>query len=315
MNTVPRQESVTAPVVGLDPQRLGKSGESRPKYVVISPVRDEGELIGRTIESVIRQSVIPSQWIIVDDGSGDDTGSVIDQFARNYSWITVVHRPDRGFRQPGTGVIDAFYAGYEFIEGPDWEFIVKLDGDLTLDGDYFKNCLNEFHENPKLGIGGGAVGHMVNDAMYIERTPSFHVRGATKIYRRECWDAIGGLLKAPGWDTIDELKANMLGWSTQSFLHLPLLQARPTGATNGIWGNSVKNGRANYITGYHPLFMLLKCVDRARKRPYVVAGLGMMYGYVHGYFTNVPRVQDRALIRYTREQQVRKLLRQDSIWK
>jgi poly-beta-1,6-N-acetyl-D-glucosamine synthase len=315
VNTASPQESVTCrPVVNFDPQRIAKSGGSRPKYVVISPVRDEGELIARTIESVARQSVVPTQWIIVNDGSKDNTGAVIDQYARKHSWITAVHRADRGFRQPGTGVIDAFYTGYEFIEVPDWEFIVKLDGDLILGEDYFKNCLAEFRENPKLGIGGGAVGHMVNGAMYIERTPSFHVRGATKIYRRDCWDAIGGLLKAPGWDTIDELKANMLGWSTRSFQHLPLLQARPTGATNGIWGNSVKNGRANYITGYHPLFMLLKCLGRARKKPYVVAGLGMMYGYMHGYFTNVPRVEDEALIRYTREQQLRKLLLRDSIW-
>lgn len=284
------------------------------KYVVISPVRDEGDLIGRTIESMLRQSVLPSQWIIVNDGSRDNTGAVVDEYARKYPWITVVHRRDRGFREPGTGVVDAFYSGYPLVRVPDWKFIVKLDGDLIPDPEYFKNCLAEFRDNPTLGIGGGTVGHMLDGAMYIERTPVFHVRGATKIYRRECWEAIGGLIKAPGWDTVDELKANMLGWKTRSFHHLPLLQARPTGATNGIWGNSVKNGRANYITGYHPLFMLLKCLDRARKKPYVVSGVGMLYGYVQAYFTNVPRVRDEALIRYTRAQQVRKLFLRDSIW-
>lgn len=288
--------------------------QRQQKYVVISPVRDEGELIGQTIESMLCQSVLPAQWIIVNDGSRDNTGAVIDEYARKYPWITAVHRRDRGFREPGTGVIDAFYTGYALVQVPDWEFIVKLDGDLRLEPDYFQNCLAEFRENPGLGIGGGAVGHMHNGAMYIERTPLFHVRGATKIYRRECWDAIGGLIKAPGWDTVDELKANMLGWKTRSFRHLPLLQARPTGATNGLWGNSVKNGRANYITGYHPLFMLLKCADRARRRPYVICGIGMLYGYVHAYFTNVPRVRDEALIRYTRTQQVRKLFLRDSIW-
>lgn len=295
-------------------QQLRESRQQEQKYVVISPVRDEGLLIGRTIESILRQSVPPSQWIIVNDGSRDNTGAVIDEYARKYSWITAVHRRDRGFREPGTGVIDAFYSGYPLVRVPDWKFIVKLDGDLVLAPDYFENCLAEFRENPALGIGGGTVGHMLNGAMYIERTPAFHVRGATKIYRRECWEAIGGLIKAPGWDTVDELKANMLGWKTQSFPHLPVLQARPTGATNGIWRNSVKNGRANYITGYHPLFMLLKCVGRARHKPYVISGIGMLYGYLHAYFTNVQRVADEALVRYTRTQQVRKLFLRDSIW-
>lgn len=266
------------------------------------------------MESVIRQEIIPSQWVIVDDGSRDNTGSVIEERARDYPWITLVRRPDRGFREPGTGVIDAFYSGYQHLQVPDWEFIVKLDGDLILSPEYFKSCLAEFRCDPTLGIGGGAVGHIQDGAMFIEPNPSFHVRGATKIYRRDCWDAIGGLLKAPGWDSVDELKANMLGWTTRSFSHLPVLQARPTGATNGIWGNAVKNGRANYITGYHPLFMTLKCLGRARRKPYVISGVGLMYGYLQGYFRKLPRVPDRALIRYTRKQQLRRLLLLDSIW-
>jgi len=288
--------------------------QGRPRYVVISPVRDERDLIGRTIESVMGQEVVPSQWIIVDDGSRDNTGTVIEEYVRECPWITPIRRPDRGFREPGTGVIDAFYTGYQHLRVPDWEFIVKLDGDLILTPDYFKNCLAEFRNDSTLGIGGGAVGHILDGAMYIEPNPSFHVRGATKIYRRECWNAIGGLLKAPGWDTVDELKANMLGWTTRTFSHLPVLQARPTGATNGMWGNAVKNGRANYITGYHPLFMALKCLGRARRRPYVISGVGLMYGYLQGYFKRLPRVPDQALIRYTRKQQLRRLLLLDSIW-
>ncbi len=295
-------------------QQFACSGERQHKYVVISPVRDEEELIGRTIESVVQQSLRPSQWIIVDDGSRDGTGAVIDEYARRYPWITVVHRPDRGFREPGTGVIGAFYSGYEAVDVSDWEFIVKLDGDLTLRPDYFQKCLAEFAEDPSLGIGGGVVGHIYDGAMFIEPNPSFHVRGATKIYRRACWEAIGGLLKAPGWDTVDELKANMLGWTTRSFSHLSVLQARPTGAMNGIWRNAVKNGRANYITGYHPVFMVLKCLGRARRRPYVISGVGLMYGYVQAFLTNIPRVPDQDLIRYTRKQQLRKLLLLDSIW-
>lgn len=278
-------------------------------------MRDEGDLIERTIQSVAQQTLLPSQWIVVNDGSRDNTGAVLDDYARKYSWMTVVHRPDRGFREPGAGVINAFYAGYELVGVPDWEYIVKFDGDLIVPPDYFANCLSEFRAEPKLGIGGGIIGHMQDGAMRIENGgPLFHVRGATKIYRRDCWEAIGGLLKAPGWDTVDELKANMLGWTTRTFSHLPILQVRPTGSTNTIWGNWVKNGRANYITGYHPLFMFLKCLKRARHKPYLVGGIALMYGYLQGYIKKIPRVEDQELIRYTRKQQLRKLLLRDSIW-
>ncbi len=288
--------------------------ETQPSYVIISPVRDEGHLLEETIQSMLGQTLPPSQWVLVDDGSTDDTGSIVDKYARTCPWITAVHRPDRGHRAPGTGVIDAFYDGFEKLKVAGWEFIVKLDGDLVLPPDYFENCLGEFRADPKLGIGGGVIGHLDRGAMRIEGSPLFHVRGATKIYRRECWEAIGGLLKAPGWDTVDELKANMLGWATRSFTTFPILQKRPTGATNSAWGNWVKNGRANYIAGYHPLFMLVKCLKRAAQRPYVIGGVALLFGYVHGSWKRLPRVPDAALIRYTRKQQLRKLLLRNSIW-
>jgi len=287
----------------------------QPKYVVISPVRDEGHLIEKTILSIASQTVRPIQWILVNDGSRDNTGAVIDEYAQKYPWITAAHRPDRGFREPGTGVINAFYYGHQFLRPSDWDFIVKLDGDLDLAPDYFENCFAEFSRDPKLGIGGGVVGHMIDGKLQIEENPFFHVRGATKIYRRECWQMIDGLIKAPGWDTVDELKANMLGWSTRSFPNVTAVQCRPTGATNSIWGNWVKNGRANYISGYHPFFMLLKCLSRAGQKPFLITGAGLFYGYVSGYLTRTPRVDDQDLIRYIRKQQLRRLTFRDSIWR
>jgi glycosyltransferase involved in cell wall biosynthesis len=308
-----------------EPIAMNSEDESREKcssrpaglvrYVVITPVRDEGHLIEEMIRSVAEQTLRPSQWIIVDDGSKDDTGPIIDRCAKKYPWITAVHQKDRGFREPGTGVIHAFYYGYGFLSTSDWDFIVKLDGDLMLEPDYFENCLAEFARDPRLGIGGGVVGHMDGGVMQVEDNPVFHVRGATKIYRRECWDALGGLIKAPGWDTVDELKANMLGWQTRSFSNFKLLQRRPTGATNSTWGNWVKNGRANYITGYHPLFMFAKCAGRVLKKPYVISAAGLMYGFLSCYFIRTPRVPDPALIRYVRRQQLRRLLLLESVWR
>lgn len=284
-------------------------------YIIVSPVRDEECNLGETIRSVARQTIRPEQWIIVDDGSTDLTGEILEQVTRAHSWVSAIRRPDRGFREPGSGVIAAFYDGYEQIRSADWQFLVKLDGDLVLPPDYFERCLEEFRQDPRLGIGGGSVYHVEHGMEVIESNPRFHVRGATKIYRRECWNAIGGLLKAPGWDTLDEAKAQMLGWDTRTFPEPRVLHLRPTGAADGSWRNAVKNGRANYVCGYHPVFMTLKCLKRVFQRPYIVVAAGLLYGFATGYLKRIGQVNDPALVRYIRQQQIRRLFLCDSIWK
>lgn len=287
-----------------------------PQYVIVTPARDEEPYIDETISAVVRQTVQPTQWIIVDDGSSDRTGAIIERWANEYPWITPVHRSNRGSRQPGGGVIEAFYDGLAEIRpsAAAFAFIVKLDADVTFDPEYFERCFHEFDSDPSLGIGGGAICQEVDGRLQIEPTPVFHVRGATKIYRRSCWDALGSLVRAPGWDTIDEIKANMLGWTTRTFNHLSLTQLRRTGAANGIWGDSVKNGRANYSSGYHPIFMLLKCLRRSIMRPYAIRGMGLAWGFISGYKDHSSRVDD-AVIKYVRCQQLRRLLLMESVWK
>jgi biofilm PGA synthesis N-glycosyltransferase PgaC len=286
------------------------------RYIVITPARNEQDNISHTIRSMVGQTLRPWRWFIVNDGSTDKTAELIDAAAREHAWIVPVHRPDRGFRQQGGGVVQAFYAAYVRIGTEPWDFLVKFDADLSFETDYFSRCLAKFGTNPKLGIGGGMISHQINGALVCESPgdPNFHVRGATKIYRRACWEGIGGLLKAPGWDTVDELKANMLGWTSCSFRDIPIQHHRYTGTVDGTWKNSVKFGLANYITGYHPLFMALKCVKRCFQRPYVIGAIGLGWGYCRGYLTSVPPVDDQALIRYVRRQQMNKLLGKPSLW-
>jgi len=286
----------------------------KTRYIIIMPVRDEEEYIEKTIQSVINQTIKPIEWVIVNDGSTDNTGEIIDKYAEQYHWIHAVHRRNRGFRKPAGGVIEAFYDGYNSLKSKDWDFIVKLDGDLSFENNYFERCFEEFKKKLKLGIGGGMIYHDMNGHLKLGTHPLFHVRGATKIYKKECWDAIGGLIKAPGWDTLDEVKANMLGWQTQSFQKLGAIHHRYTGSADGTWRNVVKYGMANYISGYHPLFMLFKCFKRIMQKPYVLGSVGLFYGFLSGYIQRVHQVDDRELINYLRNQQLRRLLLKSSIW-
>jgi poly-beta-1,6-N-acetyl-D-glucosamine synthase len=285
------------------------------KYVIVSPVRDEEQYIEKTIRSVIGQTIRPREWIIVDDGSRDQTARIIDAFAKEHPWIKAVHRTDRGARVPGTGVMEAFYDGYQSLESASWEFVVKLDGDVGLEPEYFERCFERFNQDPKLGICGGMMYCIRNGSLMLESNPVFHVRGPIKLYRRSCWEAIGGLIKAPGWDTVDEVQANRLGWHTKSFSDLKVIHYRPTGTEQGAWRDGVKMGRAAYISGYHPVFMAAKCAKRLFQKPYVVVAIAHGYGFVTGYLKKIPRIKDRAFIAYIRNQQLRRLFLLKSIWK
>jgi poly-beta-1,6-N-acetyl-D-glucosamine synthase len=285
------------------------------RYVIITPVRDEEEFIGATIRSVLAQTIRPTEWVIVNDGSKDNTGEIIEEYARQHPWIQPVHRKDRGFRKFGGGIIEAFYDGFHSLRCQDWELMCKLDGDLSFESNYFERLFKKFQENSHLGIGGGVLYHLENGKEVLERHPLFHVRGGVKTYRRQCWEAIGGLWVGPGTDTVDDVKANMLGWSTMSFAELQMKHHRWTGATDGRWARSIKDGRSDYVCGYHPLFSLAKSVFRLAQQPYVFGSVGLLYGYTTAYFKGVPQVNDAQLIQYLRRQQLGRLFGGETIWK
>ena len=285
------------------------------RYVIITPVRDEEKFIEATLECLLRQTILPLEWVIVDDGSTDRTGTILDRYAVKYPWIRVIHRTNRGFRKSGGGVMEAFSEGYNSLQCNDWEFIVKLDGDLSFAPEYFEKCFEHFARDPELGIGGGQIFHDISGALKLEKTPKFHVRGATKIYRAACWKTIGGLWPATGWDTIDEVKANMLGWKTYTFADLQLLHHRVTGSADGILRDRLKHGTVCYISGYHPLFVAASCLYRIPQKPYVIGAAATMYGFLKAHLTHPARLEDRSYLAYIRRQQLRRLFGMQTIWR
>jgi len=284
-------------------------------YIVITPVKDEEKYIELTIKSMLKQTIKPLQWAIVDDGSADNTAEIIKTYAKKYPWIKGVFGKDQGQRASGVRHIKAFYQGLSALDNKEWDFIIKLDGDLSFEKDYFEKCFMRFNDNQKLGIGGGVILNVLGDKLIPEKHPMFHVRGATKIYKRECWEAIGGIVVSQCYDTVDEVKANMLGYQTRSFMDIKLIHHRYTGNAYGKWGSSVKNGMANYLSGYHPLFMFAKCVKRFLQQPYSINEVGLGYGFIKGYLKNIPQAIDSETIKYLRRQQLRRLMFMPSIWK
>lgn len=284
------------------------------RYVIVTPVRDEAAYLPFTLQSVTRQTHLPAEWVIVNDGSTDQTGEIIDAYAQRFPWIRRVDRTDRGYRQCGGAIIEAFNSGYDALRTRDWDVLVKLDGDLSFPPGFFAAALHEFSEEPRLGIGGGTLFHIRDGREEIERCPKFHVRGGAKMFRRACWDQLDGLWVGYGSDTIDEVTANMHGWTTRSFPHLMMRHHRYTGASYGRWGSLVKDGKCDYMSGYHPLFMATKVIVRLARPPYLLGSLGLLCGFAAGYLQRMPRVGPE-IRAYIRGQQRARLLGQPTIWK
>jgi len=285
------------------------------RYVVVTPARNEAEYIDQTIESMLNQSIPPRLWVIVDDGSTDNTAAIVERMTEEVDWVQLVRRADRGRRSAGTGVMAAFSDGLDLMGDIDWDFLVKLDADLRFEPDYFEACLTQFGSDANLGIAGGKIYDVYPDRLVHDAHPAFHVRGATKIYRRECWKDIGGLIEAPGWDTLDEVKANQEGWSTRTLFDCPIYQLRPTGEAAGSWSNWSKNGAAAYRSGYHPAFVLARAARRLVQPPSVTAPTALVWGYTQAWYSKIDRIDDPELLRYVKQQQWNRLTGRESMWR
>ncbi|MFZ5917459.1 MAG: glycosyltransferase family 2 protein [Chloroflexota bacterium] len=276
-------------------------------YVIISPVRNEAAFIEKTLRSVTEQTVKPAEWIIVNDGSSDGTESIVAPFAERFDWLRLIHRQDRGFRQRGPGVVEAFYAGFEQITHTDFDIVVKLDGDLSFGPDYFQELLQQFAANPRLGIASGQT-YVFDGQAWTAGTPLHDcTQGPTKLYRRECFEAIGGIPRSYGWDGIDDWKARMLGWHTETFRRLQVLHHRAEGEATGLLKSRIEQGRGAYFMGYHPAYMLARVARRMVTPPYVTGSLAMAWGYVSSWLARKEQIEPE-LARYVRRSQLEILI-------
>jgi glycosyltransferase involved in cell wall biosynthesis len=274
------------------------------KYIIISPVRNEEEFIETTIIAILKQTQIPSEWIIVNDGSTDQTCETIKKFISAHPWIKLIHLEDRGYYLPGKGVVDAFYKGYEAITDNNWEYIVKLDCDLDFSSDYFERIFAEFNKNPKLGIASGATYISKNGAWVIENIQDDHPVGPSKVYRRKCWESFGGIKSHPGWDLADLLAAQMRGWETQCFKQYKIKHFRVTGSRRKSWtGGKFLLGRFHLRYGYGPFYTFLKSVYWLKEKPFVLGGVSIFAGYIYAAIRMEPRLFEKDMRRFLRKKQ------------
>jgi biofilm PGA synthesis N-glycosyltransferase PgaC len=277
------------------------------RYLLISPCRDEAQFCRRTLDSVVAQSIPPALWVIVDDGSSDWTPAILAEYARRFSFIRIIRRPDRGGRSVGPGVVQAFHDGYAAVDPEQFAYVCKLDLDLELPPDYFAGLMRRMEEDPRIGTCSGKPyfhtrkGRLVSEAIGDEMSA-----GMTKFYRRECFQEIGGFVRAVMWDGIDCHRCRMLGWTACSWddPSLRFIHLRPMGSSDkSTWRGRQRHGRGQWFMGTGPLYMLASALYRMTRRPYVLGGLGMLTGYLSSMAAAEPRYEAPGFRQFLRRYQ------------
>ncbi len=282
-----------------------------PKYVLISPCRDEALYMRQTIDSVIGQSVRPAKWIIVDDGSTDETPAILAEYQAKHDWIEILTRSDRGRRSVGPGVIETFYFGYDAIRPDDYEFICKLDLDLRLPSRYFEILMQKMTANPRIATCSGKAYNEEDGRLVAENHGDDTSLGMTKFYRVSCFTAIGGFVREVMWDGIDNHQCRMKGWLACSWdePELRFVHLRPMGSSQqSIYVGRMRHGFGQYFMGTGFVFLAASALSRINQKPYLLGSLAMVWGWVKSALAGLPRYEDPNFRRFLRRYQRRVLL-------
>lgn len=279
------------------------------EYVLITPVRNEARTIATTIESVANQTVKPREWVIVSDASTDQTDAIVKSWAAKLPFIHYLrleNRPDRAF----SSVVFAIEAGLEALRARDYGFIGILDGDIRFGPDYYTQVLDRYEQNSKLGLAGGLVLDVIDGKHVIQAQYLKDVAGAVQLFRRECFEALGGLIAIPegGWDAITCISARMNGFETQTFEEIVVDHLKPRNSGMGGWlTRKWIMGSRDYALGYHPLFEFFKCCSRTMEYPPVIGSFTWWISFGYATIVGKKRLLPEAVKRQVRKEQLERL--------
>lgn len=283
------------------------------QYALVTPARNEAGYIEGTIRSVVSQTVRPRKWIIVSDGSTDATDEIVKRYAAEQDWIELMRMPERRDRQFAAKA-HAFNAGYARLKGVEFDVVGNLDADITFDAEYFAFLLSKFASNPRLGVAGTPFveeGEERNSHTYAHRFAQLeHVSGACQMFRRECFEEVGGYVPIKGGaiDWIAVTTARMKGWQTRTFLEKTCLHHRKIGTgTDSELMVFFRYGQKAYYVGGHPAWELLRGAFQMRKKPLLLGGAYFQAGYLWAALTRTKRAVSPELMAFHRREQMARL--------
>jgi poly-beta-1,6-N-acetyl-D-glucosamine synthase len=288
-------------------------GVPGPTYVLITPAYNEGRFIGKMIEGVLAQTRRPLRWVIVDDGSTDNTWEIIRHYADQAGYIDACQRQRKAGETYYGSNVYAIFQAVDRVKDLAFDYLAVLDADMILSPEYYEEIFRRFEANPELGIATGTYIEEIGGRWLEALIDRHSTPKALQVFRRACYEQIGGYVPCPngGEDTYTEIMARMHGWQTWSFPELQAIHQRPVGTGDGksLLRAKFKQGVTDYCLGTHPVFMLAKCLRRClREKPHGSAGLARLAGFVSGYLMRKERQIVDDARRYVRKEQMTRLL-------
>jgi glycosyltransferase involved in cell wall biosynthesis len=275
-------------------------------YVLVTAAYNEETYIERLLASVVSQTVPPVRWIIVSDGSTDATDEIVASYAARHAFIQLL-RLQREHRRNFGAQVYAIQAGCEQLLPVEYAYIGNVDADVSFEKGYFARLISEFEQDPELGLAGGYIHEEEAGAFRSRKRNSVDsVAHAVQLFRRECFDRIGGYmpLKYGGPDWHASVSARMLGWRVSSFPDLPVRHHRPTGTADKWYRDCFRQGRMDFSLGSHPLFEIVKCIRRIPDAPRPLGSLIRLSGFTWSYCTMETRSVSSEFMEFLRQEQM-----------
>ncbi|MFV8341195.1 glycosyltransferase family 2 protein [Flavobacterium sp. XS2P39] len=275
-------------------------------YYIVIPAHNEEAFIALTLQSLISQTVLPKKVVVVNDNSTDKTAEIVTAFAKENPFITLVNKTSSAIHLPGSKVIQAFHKGFETLD-QEYDVIVKLDADLILPTNYFETILTIFEKDATIGMAGGFAYIEKNGEWILENlTDKDHIRGAFKAYRKACFQQIGNLKPAMGWDTVDELLSKFYGWKVVTDASLIVKHLKPTGANYNKTAR-YKQGEAFYTLGYGFLITAIASAKLAMMKKKPLLFLDYIKGFWKAKSAKTPLLVTAEQAKFIRSYRIKKM--------
>lgn len=298
----------------INKNEISNKRKSFGSYVLVTPARNEGDYIEKTILSVVSQTILPKKWVIVSDGSTDSTDDIVKRYMSENEWIELIRMPERRDRHFAAKV-SCFNAGYEMVKKLHYDIIGNLDADISFESDFFEYLLDKFKEMPNLGVAGTPF---IEGPPFKEDKFEYnynyvnieHVSGQAQLFRRECFEDIGGYLpiKGGGVDLVAVTTARMMGWKTRTFTERKFVHHRKMGTgSSSLLKSRFRFGKQDYYLGSHPVWEIFRSFYQMKSKPYVLGGLFLFSGYFLAFLNRIQRPITQEFVKFRRKEQMKRL--------
>ena len=281
---------------------MSVEGDRSRRYIVVTPCKNEGENLPDLIDSIVAQTIRPVAWMIVDDGSTDDTPYIIEDTVKIHDWIQSI-RLDNTVRDLGLHLAGVMNKGFDCTisycreQGIKYNYLGNLDGDLTLPPTFYENLMREFEKDSELGVASGGTRHIIGNRIVHAKVSVNEPSGGHMLIRKECFEECGGIPLSYATDSVMKAKVRIRGWKTRRFEDNVATEIRDVNAAEGYWKGFVHKGESSYYLTHNPLHVIARVVMYSVRRPYYV-GIAYLKGYLGSIIRRKERINDPEIRRY-----------------